>query len=102
MGLAGRIAATRVRRIVWSRAAREDVRRIRDYIRQFNPPAANRVAAVLIEAADSLAELPERGRQIRAGRRELVAVWPYVIRYRVDDFAVMIVRVRHGRQGPSP
>ncbi len=91
-----------MRRIVWSRAAREDVRRIRDYIRQFNPLAANRVAASLIEAADSLAELPERGRQIRTGRRELVAVWPYVIRYRINDLTVMIVRVRHGRQEPSP
>src|SRR5258708_4763622 len=74
MGIAGRVAAPRVRRIVWSRAAREDVRRIRDYIKQFNSPAANRVAAALLEAADSLAQLPERGRQIRAGRRELVAV----------------------------
>jgi plasmid stabilization system protein ParE len=90
-----------VRRIIWSRAAREDLRSIRAYIDQFNPIAAGRVALALIEAADSLTDFPERGRVVGPGRRELTAVWPYVIRYRFDHGGVVIVRIRHGRQAPN-
>src|SRR5712691_10160471 len=76
LGQARRVAATRVRRGIWSRAARDDLRGIRGYIEQFNPFAAERVALALIEAVDSLADVPERGRLIGVDRRELIAVWP--------------------------
>ena len=49
-------------------------------------------------AASSLAEFPMRGRPV--GRlRELVAVQPYIIRYRIiADGSVQIIRIRHGAQ----
>lgn len=53
----------------------------------------------LIEAADSLAQFPERGRDAGNGRRELVTVWPYILRYRVEAERVVILRVRHGARG---
>jgi toxin ParE1/3/4 len=89
------------RRIIWALAAQDDVIGIRAYINQFNPAAAARMANLLIAAADSLSEMPDRGRPIARGRRELVSAWPYVIRYRAKDDLVTILRVRHGARQPE-
>jgi len=50
----------------------------------------------LVTGAESLAENPETGRPVAAGLRELVAIQPYLIRYRVIPGAVRIIRIRHG------
>src|SRR4051812_1114372 len=96
MGQTRRIASSQVRRIIWSELARDDLLSIRGYIGQFNPLAAEQMAERLLAAADSLAEHAERGRPIGAGRRELVSIWPYLIKYRIDGDTVYILRVRHG------
>jgi plasmid stabilization system protein ParE len=66
------------------------------YISAFNPLAAARLGERLIEVADSLAEYSERGRDAGDGRREMTTVWPYILRYRVEGDAVIILRIRHG------
>ena len=53
-------------------------------------------------AADSLEEFAERGRAAGEQYRELLAVWPYIIRYRIDAERVVILRIRHGYQLPEP
>jgi addiction module RelE/StbE family toxin len=68
---------------------------IRDYIGQFSPLAAQRMALRLRTAAERLADHPLRGRLATATLRELVVVPPYVIRYSVTDEVVHIVRIRH-------
>jgi plasmid stabilization system protein ParE len=88
--------------VIWSDIAIADLQGIRAYIAQFNPQAASRIALELIEAAESLAELPARGRLVGPGRRELVTVWPYVIRYRISSARIEIVRVQHGRRRRAP
>jgi plasmid stabilization system protein ParE len=90
-----------VRRVIWTAGARGDLAGIRAYIGQFNPTAAARFATRLVLAADSLAEMAERGRPIRGGRRELAASPPYLIRYRVAADVVFILRVRHGARRPD-
>ena len=52
----------------------------------------------LKQAADSLFEFPDRGRPAWRGLRELPVVYPYLIRYRVRDERVEIVRIKHGAQ----
>jgi plasmid stabilization system protein ParE len=47
---------------------------------------------------DSLQAFPERGRPVAGGLRELPTVPPYIIRYRVAGDAVLILRIRHGRE----
>ncbi|MEQ9330092.1 type II toxin-antitoxin system RelE/ParE family toxin [Thalassobaculum sp.] len=97
LGYRSRVAAAAVR-IVWTEPARDDLLRIRAYITEFEPSAASRVAAQLVAAADSLERLPSRGRPgTEPGTREIVAVYPYVIVYRVAE-AVEILRVWHGAQ----
>ncbi len=100
MGHGERIAAAKVRRIIWSPRAANDLQSIRDYIGQFNPSAASRFAAQLVTTAENLADFSERGRPVSGKRRESVVVWPYVIRYRVEADRVVILRIRHGARKP--
>src|SRR6185312_5933910 len=95
LGDAGRTSAAEVRRVIWTEPAQGDLRQIRAYIGEFSPLAAQRMAQRLMAAANSLAEMPERGRALGRGRRELVVIRPYLIRYRTEDDAVVILRIRH-------
>lgn len=85
-----------MRKIVWTEEAISHLEAIVAYISAFNPPAAARLGERLIEVADSLTEYSERGRDAGDGRREMTTVWPYILRYRVEDDAVIILRIRHG------
>ena len=89
------------RSIIWSAEARANLIAIRAYIAEFSPGAAERVALALLEAAESLDRLPHRGRPVGDDRRELVVIWPYLIRYRVSERQVIILRIRHGAQEPQ-
>jgi toxin ParE1/3/4 len=89
-----------VAQVVWTRRAIADLEAVREYIEQFNPLAAERVAQRLFAAGESLANFPERGRPI-GQRRELVVVRPYIIRYRVTTSRVDILAIRHGAQAPD-
>ncbi len=98
-------------RVVWTRTALRGVARAYDYIFDFNPQAAARMAVALMAAGDSLVNFPHRGRPVRGkiarqpGRdttmRELVSVSPYIIRYRIEGDTVIILRVRHMAQRPT-
>lgn len=87
--------------VIWSQRSRRDLEGIRAYIGQFAPLAAQRFAARLISAVESLAEQPDRGRPVGRGIRELLAVPPYLVRYRILDGAVQVIRIRHGGQQPE-
>jgi plasmid stabilization system protein ParE len=76
--------------------------RAHEYIFDFNPQAAARMADALLAAGDSLASFPHRGRPVRGtAMRELVTVSPYIIRYRIAGDTVIILRVRHGARRPT-
>ena len=76
----------------------EDVGRY--LFREAGPQTAGRFVARLRAAGESLADMPERGRPIRPGVRELTSVPPYLIRYRLRNDEVVITRVRHGARRP--
>lgn len=85
--------------VVFTDPALTDLAHIHQYIGQENPHAATRVAVQLVAACDRLEYLPERGRPgLVPGTRELTAIWPYVIVYRVAVSTVEILRVWHGAQ----
>ncbi|WP_247878267.1 type II toxin-antitoxin system RelE/ParE family toxin [Azospirillum sp. TSO22-1] len=88
--------------MIWAPAALRDIDLIYTYVMAFNPDAAVHLAERLLVTGESLGELPERGRPISGDRRELLIVWPYIIRYRIDGDEVRIMRVRHGRRMPLP
>jgi toxin ParE1/3/4 len=86
--------------VVWSPRAIAHLTHLRSYIAHDHPSAANRIAAVLLEAVERLAELPNLGRPGRvAGTRELVVPGtPYVIPYRLRGDRLEVIAVFHGRQ----
>jgi addiction module RelE/StbE family toxin len=86
--------------VVWTRRALRDLDAIRDYIGQFNPLAAQRMAERLRAAGESLAHFPQRARG-KTRYRELVIVRPYLLRYRIVGERVEILAIRHGAQQPD-
>lgn len=84
--------------VIWSDQALDRLDLIISYIEQFDPPAAGRLAARLIDASQSLTAFPNRGRPASQGTRELVTVRPYVIRYKVEGDRVLILGIRHAAQ----
>lgn len=81
--------------VVWSRKALRQLRDIERYVAGFRPLAAQRLAMRIIVSTDDLALFPDAGRSLSRGRRQIVAIRPYVIRYRHADGVVTILEVRH-------
>ena len=88
-------------RIAWSREALMRIVEIRQYIRQFDPHAAGRLATELLAAGDSLKTFPDRGALYDDGCRILLSVRPYRIIYEVISDTVNILDIRHGAQSPQ-
>ena len=89
-------------RVVWTRTAARGIQHAYDYLADFNPRAAAHVAETLRDEGNSLMHFPERGRPVPGtAMRELVAAYPYIIRYRVDGDTVVILRVRHSARYPT-
>lgn len=91
-----------MRRVVWSEEARENLKSAQAYISEFNVSASRRLALRIIDLTDSLETMPDRGRLIRSGVRELTSIRPYVIRYAVLSNEVRILSVRHSALKPQP
>ncbi len=90
-----------MRPVVWSEEARENLKAIQAYISEFNITAARRLALRLVDLADSVAAMPDRGRLIRPGVRELTSIPPYIIRYAVLEGEVRIMTIRHSARKPE-
>ncbi len=88
-------------RVIWSPRAIRDLAGIRAYIGQFAPLAAQRFTARLVGSVENLAELPNQGRSVGGGVRELVTVRPYLVLYEVTAEGVQILHIRHGAQRPD-
>ena len=89
-------------RLVWSAAARRDLARLREFIGEKDPVAAQDAARRILRAAALLPSRPELGRAVEGEAfRDLVAPSGrsgYVLRYRIDPEVVVIVRVWHTRE----
>jgi toxin ParE1/3/4 len=88
--------------LLWLPEAVHDLVRLRAFIGEKNPGAAQRAARRIREAAAVLRERPELGRVVEGEEfRDLVAPFgggAYVLRYRIDDDAVVVARVWHSRE----
>lgn len=88
--------------LIWSKAATHDIQRLRDFIEPHNRDAAQRAALHLKQAAITLLAHPGIGKQLE-GRQDRELYVPfgqrgYVIRYRLDATAIVILRIWHGRE----
>lgn len=87
-------------RVEWLPIAERDLESQTAYIADRNPSAAVTVGDMITSAVARLAHHPQMGRPGRlVGVRELVPVGtPYVVAYRIEPGAVVILRVLHGAQ----
>jgi len=67
--------------VIWTKAAIDDLTKIRAYIGENDPHAASKLATNLLQAGNSLEELPNRGRPtgLDAVRGLVVTSTPYPV-----------------------
>lgn len=91
--------------IEWSPQALEDIDLLAEYIARDSAFYARAVVRKLVEAAQSLSALPQRGRIVpefgNPSIRELF-VYSYRLIYRLDTPRIIIVAVIHGKRVLSP
>lgn len=91
--------ADRCRQVVWTDHALSALDEILGYIAQNSPRAATVVLEAVVDAADRLTTLPERGRivpEIDEPSVREVFVYRYRLVYEVRDDEVSILVVLHG------
>ncbi len=84
----------------WLPEAQDDLQRLYDFIEPHNQEAAVRAINLLVKAAETLKEFPEKGKPWKpdVDFRELLVpfgVRGYVIRYRLHEDQIVIVRIWH-------
>lgn len=91
----------RRRRVTWSEGAYRELDEATEYVAQDSLEGAVRLFERLLEAAESLADLSERGRVVselqHPSVREL-QVDPYRLIYSVEDSGVVVLGVLHQRR----
>lgn len=90
-------------KIVWSRRAQRDLRRIQSYIGKSNPRAASDVSSRIERAVHRLAQFPLSGPEIEGTALRLlqVAGLTYALPYRVGAYVVEILSVFDQRRDPE-
>jgi plasmid stabilization system protein ParE len=87
-------------KLIFSKAAVNDLVRLRDFIAQHSPEAAQRVAQRLRGAIQRLVDTPKIGRPVAnmpGEIRELV-FGKYVVRYDVRQRYLYVLRIWHGKE----
>ena len=94
-------------KLVFTELARQDLSRLRDFIAEHNPGAAQRAAARIKAAAILISQQPRMGRVVRTSAgsnrdvRELSVAFGasgYLIRYQILQSEVRILRIWHARE----
>jgi len=94
------------REVIWLPDAVKDVMRLRKFIQDKNPSAAQRAASKIKEGVLILMSNPESGRPVDGlnSFREILIPFGagnYVLRYREDNLTIVVVRVWHSRENRS-
>ncbi|MDY7523789.1 type II toxin-antitoxin system RelE/ParE family toxin [Sphingomonas sp. AAP5] len=89
-----------MRTVEWSDPAIADLEEIDDYWSAYSPDAAERIAALIEEAAEFVAATPAAGPAIPEvdARKWRVAPTDYLLLYRVSDTHIEVLRIRHARE----
>ena len=80
----------------------EDLDRIHSFYMEVDPKLAPRVAAIILNLAESLDQFSERGRPSRIpNTRELVGKFgagAFILRYQTLEDGILVVQVKHSRE----
>ncbi len=89
--------------LIWEYGAVEDLAKIREFIEPHNKKSALHAAQRILQATDLLLENPYLGRPLEdmPEFHELVIPFGqrgYIMRYRVDQQTIIILRIWHARE----
>lgn len=86
--------------IEWKVEASNDLDRLAEHVAKNRPGQEDTEVGSITDAVDLIATMPNMGRPGRvSGTREWVAIYPWVIVYKVEQKTkLVIVRVLHGKQ----
>ena len=86
-------------KLEFTEQALDDLIRLREFIAEKNPAAAERVSQQLIESIQRLTEQPEIGHRVESlpGVQEWIAR-EYVVHYLVLNEALIVLQIWHGRE----
>ena len=91
--------------VIWSIPAREDLKRIHDFILQDSSYYAKQVVDKIIAKADSLLEFPKMGREVPEigdpNIREF-PVYSYRLIYKIRQSEIEVLTIVHSKQIFSP
>ena len=91
-------------KLQFSKAALHDLVRLREFIAQHNPEAAQRISQRLRGAIKGLVAMPKIGRLVEntpGDIRELI-FGRYAVRYEIrEKYSLYILRIRHGKKTGS-
>lgn len=89
-------------RLKWTGRALTDLSRIRQFLSPKNSEAARRAAEKIVAAATDLLRNPRMGRPLtefgQGGAVRERVIDDYVLRYRIEDDVIEILRLWHGRE----
>jgi plasmid stabilization system protein ParE len=87
-------------KLIFSKAAVNDLVRLRDFIAQHSPEAAQRVAQRIRGAIEKLADAPQIGRPVThlSGEIRELIFGKYVVRYEVRQQNLYILKIWHGKE----
>lgn len=89
--------------IIISAKATRDLKKIREYLVQFNEEAAQKAATAIVEATSQLLNHPMMGKPLEdmPEYREVIRPFgagAYTIRYRVHFDTIIIVGIKHSKE----
>ena len=89
--------------IIISAKATRDLKKIRDYLLQFNAEAGQKAATTIIDATNQLLNHPLMGKPLEdiPEYRELITPFgagSYTIRYRIAAELIVILGVKHSKE----
>lgn len=89
--------------VIWLPEAIEDLVRLHAFLSSKNAEVAKRAATIILKGADLLSDFPEIGKPMLDGteRRELFEPFgdgSYVLRYKIENDQVVIIRVWHSKE----
>lgn len=91
--------------VIWSLPAKEDLKRIYDYISDDSKYYAKEVVDTIVAKADSLLDFPKMGREVpEIGDPEIreFPIYSYRIIYKCQGKDIQLLTIVHSRQIYSP
>ena len=87
-------------RLQFSKAALNDLVRLRKFIAEHNPTAAQQVSRRLKGAINNLVDSPRIGRPIEGHNKDIreLIFGRYVVRYEVCEDSLYVLRIWHGKE----